>query len=389
MPTPVKYFHSAMSGAPTLNGTAGAMLAVLDACLVNGFNLKTADSIVVTGGIATVTISAGIGAFEVDSIALISGATPAGLNGEQRILSTSTTTFTFDATGISDQTATGTIAAKLAPAGWLKAFSGTNLGAYKSGNVVATGMTLRVDDTGTTTARVVGYETMTGVSTGSAPFPTATQQSGGLYWAKANAADATARTWTVIADDRTFYLHVHSATSVQAYAGTVYHFGDHASAKSGDAFACYLTGDTTAQFNNNSVGSSQTVTASNNSASKYRPRGFSALGSSTAMAQGFESHSYLGNGYSGYSGGAYPNGPDNGLLLSRMAVHTSTHYYGTLRGMWVTPQQAHLGFSWRDKTDGAGALFGRKLLAVKGAGDVANTGGQTGVTFFDITGPWA
>lgn len=72
-----------------------------------------------------------------------------------------------------------------------------------------------------------------------------------------------------------------------------------------------------------------------------------------------------------------------------MAVHASTHYYGTLRGMWITPQQVYLGFGWRDKTDGAGVLFGRKLLAVKGAGDVANTSSQTGVTFFDITGPWA
>ncbi len=27
----VKYFHSAMTGAPTLNGTAGALIGLLDA----------------------------------------------------------------------------------------------------------------------------------------------------------------------------------------------------------------------------------------------------------------------------------------------------------------------------------------------------------------------
>jgi hypothetical protein len=45
------------------------------------------------------------------------------------------TTLTFDAPGISDQTATGTISLKLAGAGWSKAFTGTNLAAYKSNNV--------------------------------------------------------------------------------------------------------------------------------------------------------------------------------------------------------------------------------------------------------------
>ena len=35
--TAVKWAVSSMPGAPTLNGTAGSMIAVLDACLVSGF----------------------------------------------------------------------------------------------------------------------------------------------------------------------------------------------------------------------------------------------------------------------------------------------------------------------------------------------------------------
>ena len=191
--TTVKYYHSAMSGVATLNGTAGSLISVLDACLVTGFNLKTADSLVVAGGIATLTISAGIGAFEVDAVALVAGATPSGLNGEKRVLSVTTNTITFAATGISDQTATGTITAKLAPAGWEKVYSGTNLAAYRSSDVSGTRMYMRVDDTGTTNARVVGYESMTDVNTGVMPFPTSLQQSGGYYWPKASAANGTAR----------------------------------------------------------------------------------------------------------------------------------------------------------------------------------------------------
>ena len=41
MTTSVKYFHSELPGAPVLSGTAGSRIAVLDACLVNGWGLLT------------------------------------------------------------------------------------------------------------------------------------------------------------------------------------------------------------------------------------------------------------------------------------------------------------------------------------------------------------
>jgi hypothetical protein len=137
--TTVKHFDSTMTGAPTLANVAGNLLAVLDACLVDGFGLKTVDSLVVAGGIATATIATGHSA-RVNAVVLIAGATPSGLNGEKRVISTTTNTVVFDATGITDQTATGTITLKIAPAGWVKAFTGTNKTAYKSGNVAATAL---------------------------------------------------------------------------------------------------------------------------------------------------------------------------------------------------------------------------------------------------------
>ena len=48
--TTVKHFDSTMTGAPTLANVAGNLLAVLDACLVDGFGLKTVDSLVVASG---------------------------------------------------------------------------------------------------------------------------------------------------------------------------------------------------------------------------------------------------------------------------------------------------------------------------------------------------
>ncbi|MDD2610647.1 MAG: hypothetical protein PHX60_13355 [Giesbergeria sp.] len=218
--TSVKHFHSAMNGAPVLNGVAGSIIAVLEACLVTGLGLQSVATLVVSGGVATANFASGH-SFEPDTIALIDGAAPAGLNGEKRIISTTTNSVTFAAPGISDQTATGTITAKLAPAGWEKAFSGTNLAAFRSLAVESTRMFLRVDDTGTTNARVVGYESMSDINTGTGPFPTTTQISGGGWWPKANAANATARAWTVIADSKGGILHVHTATTNPGISGVV------------------------------------------------------------------------------------------------------------------------------------------------------------------------
>lgn len=390
--TSVKYFHSAMSGAPVLSGTAGTLIGVLDACLVNGFNLKTVDSLVVAGGVATANISAGVGAFAADTVVLVDGATPSELNGEKRIISSSTTTITFDATGVSDQTATGTVTAKLAPVGWGKPFSGTNLGVYRSADVTGTRMYLRVDDTGTTNARVVGYESMSDVNTGLQPFPNATQMSGGLYWPKANAANATARVWTLIADSRTVWLHIHTAASSLGAGGHIQVFGDFTSRKSGDTYSCHLSGANSDISSGTGVHTSSmsysSAGASATSPGFYIPRSYSGVGS--AINASHRSESYLeGAANSGQSTvvAQFPNGPDSSLLLSRMAVYeVLPDLRGYARGLLVSPQNCHGGFVWGDKLVGDGSYSGRKLMAVK-AGSAASTT-SVGVCFFDITGPW-
>ena len=43
----VVYFTSTMSGAPTLTNTAGSLIGILDACLVDGLGSVTLDSLVV------------------------------------------------------------------------------------------------------------------------------------------------------------------------------------------------------------------------------------------------------------------------------------------------------------------------------------------------------
>lgn len=388
--TSVKYFHSAMSGSPVLNGTAGSLIAVLDACLVNGFNLKSVDALTVASGVATATISTGVGAFEADTVALIDGASPSGLNGEKRIISTTpnTNTITFDATGIADQTATGTITAKLASAEWEKQFSGTNLAAYRSGDVTSTRAVLRVNDAAAQNARVVGYESMSGISTGTKPFPTSAQQSGGLWWPKADDTSATPRCWTLIADSKTFYLHMHTLAGGAGESGSIVAFGDFLSYKSGDAYCNLISG-----FSSDVSASSYYQVQDFSSAVETRffvSRAYTALGTSIAGFCAVESYGQ-GGGFSGQIGTLstpfYPNGADNSLILSRKIIYETGSLRGVARGALFAVQPCKDAFNWRDKIDGQGVYAGKKIIAIKGAAP-SGTWGADGVMFFDIVGPW-
>ncbi len=391
----VKYFHSAMTGAPVLSGTAGSLIGVLDACLVNGFGLTTVDSIVVASGVATASMSTGH-SFEADTTALIAGSITTALNGEKTVLTTSTNTITFSAAGVADGAYTGAgVTAKLAPAGWEKAFAGTNLAAYRSADITSTRMYLRLDDTAVTTGRVVGYETMTDVNTGTGPFPTSAQVSGGGWWPKATASGATARAWTVIASSKAFYIHTHTATSSLGMAGSVWGFGDIISLKAGDAYGAFLGAHTTdSSSSTGAVGNALEYgngTSLSTNPGLYVSRPYTSIGSSTNC---YNVQLAFGANSAGPSGtinfmAAYPNGPNNSLLLSRKAViePSGPVMRGTLPGALHAGQNCHLAFNWRDKLDGQGEFYGHKLMAVKCGAPAGTT--SSGVMFFDITGPWS
>lgn len=226
--TSVKFITENMPGAPVLSGTAGALISVLDALLVTGFGLRTATSVTVAGGVATVTLASNAqNANLLHSVILVDGvaAPMADLNGEQRVTAAGTTTLQF-ATAVADGTATGTITVKSAPAGWEKLYSGTNKAVYRSTHVQSAKHCLRVDDTGTTSARVVGYETMTDVDTGVGPFPTAAQMSGGGYWWKSIDATATARGYFFAADPRMLLAAPRPSGVGAALSANVRGFGD-------------------------------------------------------------------------------------------------------------------------------------------------------------------
>jgi hypothetical protein len=385
-------FDSTQAGAPVLSGTAGALATVLKVCLVDGFGASAVVSLVVTAGIAKATFAASH-PYRVGSVSRIAGATPSPLNGDKTILSVTTNSVTFSAAGVPDGAATGTITSRAAPAGWQDLFPGAqaNVLVLKPTAPEASGSVLRLDDTGTTTAKVVGYESMTDVSTGTGPFPMAAQAAN-YYWPKSDAASTAARRWMLFADERAFAIWISPHGSNQQH-GVLFGFGDLASYKSGDAWACMLAGSS-------SVGVPTTTGAvaeclgyalgSTTAADLFVVRGYAGIG---GAVQGKKISAY--NTAAAYSGVAayaantipYPNPADNSLRLSGVELLVgASGLRGQIPGVFHTPQVIGSEFQAGMVVEGEGAFAGRSLVCVR----VGPPGGTTGVgvAFVDITGPW-
>ena len=241
--TTVKWARSDMPGAPVLTRAAGSMTALLDALLVDGWGLQSATSVVIASGVATATFAADHAA-AMHAVVEVAGATGSytNLNGEQKITLASSNTLKW-ATALPDGTATGSITVKMSGGGWARSFTGTNLRAYKSASPQGHGQFLRVNDAGVGDARVIGYENMTAISTGTGLFPTTAQVSGGYYWAKSMTGTDAPINWMFGTDGRTMYLLVQPLGAGYPVAKIMI-FGDMLpEAPMGDAFATLLLGD--------------------------------------------------------------------------------------------------------------------------------------------------
>ena len=387
MSTSVKVFASTGPGALVLSGTAGALSTLLKTYLVDGRGSGAVATLTVTSGVATATYGAGH-PFDVGSVGEFTGAAPAELNGQKRILSVAANSVTFDATGVADGAATGSIASKLASAGWQQVFSATNITCLKPTVPEATGCVLRVDDTGTTNARVRAFEAMADVSSGVGLTPLESQVAGGLYWPKSSAANATARPWIVIADERGFYLAV-DPTGTGRY--TLTYSGDIASLKSGDAYGYLLTGNQSDQAAASTVPDGCCGYSGRSArGGAYLVRAHTAIGQSIAAQRlgahhnGATADVYAGT--SGYSIGAYPNGPNNGLMTGELELHV-LGIRGTLPGLLHPVQDLGNAFATGALVDGTDDFAGRKLMAIRTAPPAGAV--VAGTVFIDVTGPWA
>lgn len=390
MSTSVKHIHNGMRGAPQISGSVGTLIAALDALFVSGWGPTTPLSVNVAGGIATATLTPGE-TFDRDAVVLIAGFTPSALNGEARVLTTSTSSITW-ATTAPDGAATGAGTIRYAPqTSWSKVYAGTNKAVYRSTHVQSAGHYLRVDDTGTTTARVRGFETMTDVDTGVGPFPTDAQMSGGGYWWKSTGANTNAVKYRIFADERFVILAISAGSQSNATftAAPARGFGDPiALAPAGDAWVTLLS----AAASNSGAAGWGSLSASNDSGSSglcVCPRAVSGLGSAAHLSR----RAFTGVGYSGVDDllGVAPSEVDGQIKTSRIyarEVVTGKPPRAVIPGVYHIPQSGILSLlAEGDFLTGSGDLAGRRLMAI---GDAAAAGFNVPAAMYlvDITGPW-
>lgn len=415
----VKYFNSGMTGAPQISNNWGDLVTMLDACLVNGFALKAIDSLTFANGTVTATITAGH-AFQPFQVVLVAGADQPEYNGQFRVLSTTTTTFTYAITGtpVSPATSATNLSAKVAPLGWEKAFAGTSKAAYRSKNPLSPQNLLLIDDSLKTPNYTTGWakwanvgivEDLSDIDTivgAQAPYdpnsPTQNwkqvqaNQWGWYKWyhARSNQYESNGdsgggnRNWVLIGDDRLFFLFCTNAAGYGWYGRNGYCFGDITSFKPGDNYATVLCADDNysgmgtywsypGQYNGYGLVSSLDF------AGKVLLRNHTQLGNPVRWAT-TSLNTNNGQQICGRGPTPFPNGADYSLwLLPTYVRQEDGHMRGILPGMLWMPQDRP--YSDQTIVDNVVGQTGKRFLLVRTQYSSETEGAQIA---FDITGPW-
>lgn len=419
MTTTIKVLKSTDQGAPILGNAWGDLTAMLDACLVNGYNLKTIDSLSFTpgavgqAGTATATLSTGH-LYQPGAVLLVSGADQAAYNGEHILSATTATTVSFPILvtapalpPASPATSATTITCKTAPLGFDIAFTGTSKRAYRSPNPQSQRHYLRVDNSkdplwNTAWAKYGKVTVMEGMSDidtcvgAQAPFDANMPQKnhigtpdgndGWFKWYYRNAYNESgASNWVLIGDDRSFYFMTTIQISDPQPLRTSYFFGDYTSFKQGDAYATLLVASDFYQAGNNFSASYQggsLALGGQNDIGKNLLRDFTQMGGPIgARINGF--CPVNSNPVFGLSAQVpWPNGPDYALILHPAYIsQADQHIRGIMPGLFPLCQVP----TYPDLTvlENVSGYPGRKFLLVAISGN-----GSPCLMPFDITGPW-
>lgn len=382
---PVRSYRSGNINAPTLSGTVGTGISVLD-LLVNGTTTASVTSITRSGSVATVT-TAGNHGYVSGQMITISGANESDYNGEFVITVTGLTGFTYTVPGTPATPATGTILYRIAGSGWTKPFTGTNLAMYRQPVGTSNGFYFRVDDN--TTARelgVRGFETASDITGGTGPFPTVAQQAT-AFWQKSSAADATARAWVLVCNGPTFYLWVN--TTANTRGGTtgmqMYTFGDFTSFKSGDVYNTHIqTNVTTLTLNDTLAATAQAAinTAYLNvvAAGTWAARSHTQIGSSVTLGRHTDVAKTSNVAIIGSGGIAYPSPVDGGVYVAPIFIHENTLAVlrGQFNGLWAPCHNRALTDG--DTFAGTGTLAGKTFEVFNN-----NAAGQL---FLEMSNTW-
>ncbi|WP_218239760.1 hypothetical protein [Comamonas fluminis] len=385
--TSVKHAYSSMTGASVINGTAGSLNAALRAFLVTGWGTKAVDSAAITNGVCRLTFASGKSAAEIHAVIALSGASPAALNGEQRVTAVASGWVEFK-TDLPDGPVTGSLSFKMPSLGWEEVFSKTNVSVFRPVDPRGTRPFIRIDDSNALFARVQMYESMTDVDTGTGIAPAL---AGGYYWHKRSAASATGVFWMLIGDSRGFYYvpvpyEASSAASAASYGAVANYVGDINSYRSGDAWCGCLTGSTGSSY----AAREGCVFQGGDPNGRTLMRASHGIGSAVIydkVAFGSTSATSGANSLMG----AFPSRADNGLRLVDVLVMDgaiAAGPRGTMPGAYFCPQNDLVaGFGGNLKiSPGTGAFVNQAVLSLA-IGNPSSTTGN-GVAFWAANTNW-
>lgn len=209
-------------------------------------------------------------------------------------------------------------------------------------------------------AAVRGYEAMTAVATGTNPFPTTAQVAAATAnWRKSAAADAVARAWFLIADDRTLILGVLDGDSAGVYK--TYYFGDVYSLKTGDSYNAAITARTAV----NSTGIGGTIANAFSASDTAGLAGHYVARPATAAA-GAVGLAVLAIGTALPTATTFTSALDSGLYLARLLLvdQASTRVLrGWMRGVYAIANPS--GLNDGDTFSGVGDFAGRTFVVVR------------------------
>lgn len=402
MPAPFIYRSTDAGAAGLLPSITlpGALVSILDACLVNGYggtfgsgtltsdgtNVADGDTFTIGSQVYTFKSAIGttaynvlIGASAAASLTNLSQAIngtgtagttyPTGTNPNPDVWATNVTSTAFTlqarAPGSGGNKALAATSAHLTvsgaamtggggtnsvtPAGWTISFTGPNQRVYRApgGN----GFTLYVDDRATDAFPTgAGWVTSTGLGAGTNPF-------GSSYMKRATV-------WLLAVDDRTLYWLSGSAGNMQPFV-----FGDIYSLLATDAYASMCGGLSGKETNSNQYlgPNGGTLTLARGVSQSGASVGYTVGGysSSGAPVGGGQLVSWLNPQW------PYPNPADSGLHLSRISVNSggAPGLRGYFRGLWLAPHNiSAFSSDISDPTyvNGSGAFAGRTFMMVGG-----------------------
>ena len=399
MAFPVKWYSSAMQGAPLLSAGAGGsahtvapgnLIALLKAILVTGFGSLGATAATYDSAAATITLTfSSTHAYLKDSIILVSGANEAGFNGEFRVRSVTSTKVVL---GLDNGTpavsnATGTLAIKFPSLGWTVLFEDAVNNKIIFGRTAGTPIKLMVDNSAWTgwnstsacLAKVAMVEDVSDINTYTTVFE--------HRWPCAHSY-ATPE-WQAVGDGALLYfMPVYGVGATLNYATRAFYaFGDINSNRPGDNYHCLLVHypelSNTNSWNSSTSSHFTDALVFANTNHKRLARSYHQLpGSVSASWRGL--YGYMGDGI------AFPNPADNGFYVSTdpVPVHDDQSYRGSLPGI-VVPYATNLAYdkTHLDNLPGLAGKLIRLLLCNKQA--AAGSGVESRrLVGFDIKGPW-